>query len=335
MRIFLFLIVLITACFAHAQDTLTIDRLDYRFVSFEDGQMEPIISLEDADVAGVFVPCERDVHVEVCGPNPFDIWIDGRLILQKKEGECEYLKMESLCEIAERDTVYISVVSRETLKGIRARTFVLKPSKKSAFEIMRRTKVSQIVYFGFVGCFLALVILRTNFLKGKITLRKPNIQSYSGKFFSIESLIMQLVIIMVSSFSASIYENNSSLIDWIAISGYVLFYWSILITITWSSAAVFRFNRLANWQLVFTIKYWLFLTLFVFIVQFLGQIFNATSVGQSVVLIYLIVIGLLVFMSTVIYIFMSQRGMKSLHIFIYLCTTEILPIGLIVYWLLE
>jgi hypothetical protein len=173
-RIHLIIFGILLTCFSYGQDTLTVDRLDYRFVSYEDGIMEPIISLEDADVAGVLVPCENDIQVEFCGSNSFDIWVDGRLVLQKIKGQkCEYLSLEKLCEIANRDTVYISVVSQNRLKGVSARTFIIRQSKQDTFEILRRKNISEFIYFGFVACFLAIAILKTNFMSGKMSFKKP------------------------------------------------------------------------------------------------------------------------------------------------------------------
>ena len=321
--------------FLYGQDTLTVDRLDYRFLSYKDGILEPIASLENEDVAGVFVPCEDNVFIEVCGPKPFDIWVDGRLVVQEPLGDCQYLEMKSLCQMANRDTVFISLVSRENLKGLTARTFVIRSSKKNPFEIIRRSKVSQFVYFGFVTCFVVLIVMRDNFSGGKITLKKPNLLSFNGKFFSIEMLLIQFVVILMSSFSYVIYRGDASVGDWITIGGYLLLYWCCLIVITWSSATVFRFNRFANWQLIFTVKSWFILSLLVFTIQFISQIFNLTILESEYVLVNTVAVGLLMFMMVIVYIFMLQRGIKSLHIFIYLCTTEILPIGLIIYWLLE
>jgi hypothetical protein len=335
-RIHLLLIGILIAFLAHSQDTLTVDRLDYRFVSYEDGLMEPIISLEDVDVAGVLVPCDEGIQVEFCGVNPFDIWVDGRLILQKKKGsECEYFSLEKLCQLAGRDTVFLSVVSQNNLKGISARTFQIRTSRQSAFEILRRKKISEFLYFGFIGCFVFLVILKSSLPRGKMMLRVPNLQAFTGRFLTIDHLVIQLVTLLLTGFSYAILEEDANVYDWLSTFFFLSISWAAFMLITFLSASVFNFTKLMNWQLIFTIQYWFGLSVLVFVLQFIDHIFFAGFLLSDQFLIYTVVSFLFLFTAIVIYTFMTQRGMKSLHIFIYLCSTEILPISLVIYRLLE
>ena len=318
------------------QDTLTIDRLDYRFVTYEDGTLSLLTSLENSDVAGLFISCLDYEQIEFCSTNPFSVWVDGRLIAEKTNQDCLYLKLATLCRFASREDPYLTIVSEERLSGLTARSISLVSDVADLEPVLLIKDYDNAHWiFGFLAGTILLTLFQMIGTGNRWRFRRPNLKKFSKRFLTFESLVLIGVLAIINSFCYSYVVSSFDLVTLILYAFGVLLVWFVKSGLTFLSGAIFNYPRWANWQLNFELLFWLMITLIVFGVLFLDFIFFNNSKLSIDTMLYVWSISSLLFLLLVTLIFMSEKGIKNLHIFIYLCTTEILPIVLLVYWFLK
>jgi len=321
-----------------AQDTLTVDRLDYRFVSYEDGLFSPLVSLESADVAGVFVPCVQDAQVELCGTAPFDVWVDGRLIRRSLKKGCQYLELTGLCAYAERDTVFLTLVSESKLSNIRARTFQIVPKGENFYDMTLFSSRSPIANFWYVGFLVVCGLLASLRYIGPVhasRLFRPKFDQFTYRLLSIDSWIFLIFACLISAFSWAYLAGAQS--GWVVVSvlGSVIFFTIIKLLLIFISATIFDFWKMATWQFTLFVRFWLIVAIIGFSLLFIDHLLPAIDIFNQAFFELAISLALGVFALVSSYVLMTQRALKSLHIFVYLCTVEILPTSLVIYWFLK
>lgn len=318
-----------------AQDTLTVDRLDYRFITYENGLFSPLVSLESAEVASVFVTCQESLQMELCGSQPFNIWVDGRLIRQKRDRACLYLSTDELCRVANRDTVFLTVVSNEKLQDLQARTFrVAKKYGLSEFSLMRRSPLGEFWYFGFIVG-LGLIVMARMLVPDFWRFRWPNLEQYNYRLSSLDNWILVVLCSLLLAFSWSFLVDDRSIPLFFGTTGFLLLVFILKFCLIVLSASLFGFWKPTAWQFTFFVRFSFFWSVVAFIILLMLLVFfNLQHFNQAIF--EACAAGLLsLFILVVSYILMSQQGTKSLHIFIYLCTVEILPMGLVIFWFLK
>jgi hypothetical protein len=326
----------LVGCAIHAQDTLTVDRLDYRFFSYDGNQFSPLVSLESSDVAGVFVPCVSDVQVELCGESFFDIWVDGRLVHRKLTKGCEYLPLNGLCAVSNRDTVYLSLVADAKLVDVRARTIrILNSLAEDEYDLSRRVEPGSGWFIGFLICCAAIATLRMAKNGQTAKLLRPQFEKNSYRISNVDSWFYLLISIILSAFTWSFLSDDRSLSLLLGSLVSVISLLSIRLVVLFLSSLIFNFGKQSTWQFTFFSHSWMIVSVLMFGVTLIDQLFmNVNIVDQDVLRVLLSsMLGLFVAIET--YILMTQRGVKSLHIFVYLCTVEILPSSLMIYWFLK
>jgi len=318
-----------------AQDTLTVDRLDYRFITYEDGLFSPLVSLESAEVAGVFVTCQASLQMELCGTQPFDVWVDGRLIRQKKNRGCLYLSTADVCKVANRDTVFLTLVSDEKLPDLSARTFqIAKKDSLVAFDLSRRSPIGEFWYFGFIVG-MGLIVVARVLVPDFYRFRWPNLDQGNYRHSSLDNWILILLASVLLAFSWSFLIHDRSVAVFFGTAAFILLIFIAKFCLILLSASLFGFWKPTAWQFTFFVRFCFFWSVVWFGMLLILQIFfNFQDFNQAFFEAFAAVL-LALFILVVSYILMSQRGTKSLHIFIYLCTVEILPMGLAIFWFLK
>lgn len=320
---------------AGAQDTLTLERLDYQFVTFEDGRYSPVVSLEETALAGVLVPCAQDVQIEVCGDARFSLWVDGRWVLNKGTSGCLHLAVQAICQHSERDTVFLSFMAEKTLEGIEARTFSVIDKADKRFALQQRRTRPQFWHWGILlGAFL-LVGLRFIDPFGGLRLLRPAFESNYYRFVTWDNLILLGLGVWLSAFAWSYVTASASAWSVFELVPMLLLVWLIKILLILFAGSIFRFSRQAAWQITLWVQGWARVSIFLLLLVTTEELFfdgSLLSVPFYHVLTSVTIAGLSALVS---YHFMMQRGSKSLHIIIYLCSTEILPSAMVLFWLLK
>lgn len=328
-------LVLLDAGFSSsAQDTLTVERLDYKFVTLEDGRMSPVNFLDETDVAGTFFPCNDTQFVEFCSSTGFSIWVDGRFVSENVgKDDCLHFSSMELCGYSERDTVFVSIVSESGLLGVTARTFDVIPESEETIFPKRRFQEDEFWKMGLIFCGIVLIANKLFFAKRFVYIPRLG-ESYAEKFLTVSNLVQLVIASLLGAFLWS-FTKHSSFMDFFYVVGAVLFWWILKSVLTIVSGTLFRFRTQANWQANFLLQFWtiMFIALFGLVViddLFAdGLLFTEERYRTALALLE----GLFVLLALVI--FRLQKGLKSLHRFIYLCTTEILPGVLIIQFFLE
>ena len=321
---------------AVGQDTLTIDRLDYRFMTYEGQTLSPLTSPENSEVAGLFISCKDYEQIEFCGTHSFSVWVDGRLMAESQNGNCIYLKLEALCQLVNKENPYLTVVSKKTLLGVTARAIsIMEEEADLESSMLVRDSNDAPWIFGFLFGTILLVMVRAVRPVNRWRFQRPNLKEFSKRFLTLENLVLTTLLSIISSFCYSYLSGNFELFVLAkhALTILLVAFGKSILTLL--SGATFNHGRWASWQLNFGLLFWLITTLVVFGVLFLDFIFFSNSELSIEVALYVWSISSLLLLLLIAIVFMSQKGLKNLHIFIYLCTTEILPIALLVYLLLE
>jgi len=319
-----------------SQDTLTVDQLDYQFVSFSEGELLPLTSPENTNVAGLFISCQEDIQFEFCGALPFTIWIDGRYAADSGDEKCLYISNEVLCAFADRENPYLSVVSEAGLSEITARTISIESKtevKRNELSLRRRSSGYWIL--GFLMSCILLIGVRA--LRSGHTWRfqRPNLREFSNRFITLENMILLLLLALVNAISYSFLAERDEMLFIVQSLLTILEFWITKIFLVFLSGMIFKNQKASNWQLIFQLQFWLGISLIFFVVLFFDFVFFAEPQLSHGHLMHAMALSALVFLFLTSMVFMTQKGRKKLHIFIYLCTTEILPITFLVYWFLK
>ena len=334
-RYFLLLsLIYLSAVIANAQDTLVLEQLDYKFVTYDDGVLSSITALENADVASIFVPCTDSYTLAFCGTNPFSIWVDGRHVTTKIDQKCLYKEVSFLCSFVSRDTIFVSVSSDYNLNDVSIQAIEIGTQKKKEEyrpEWKKKRKLDLIVL---ILCGAAIVGLSFLAPLNAGELFSVNFESFSGRPGSIGNFIQISVATLISGLLwSSLRGANVS--ETIYAIGAIATFWVVKNGIYIVSGRLFGFKKLAQWQQVFQVKYWSYVSILFFIVVVLEAFFIGTFEVSNRFLnqLFIIAIGIQILLE--FFISSSYRRAKSLHRFIYLCNTEILPAILVIQFFLK
>ncbi len=323
-----------SASAAIGQDTLTLEQLDYKFVTIEDGHMLPVSSLSSTEVAGTFVPCADQGLIEFCGTKVFSVWVDGRFVTDNKlDGLCVYLETIELCQLSARDTVFVSLVSEGGLEGVSIRSVEVMPEAAKTEAPDRRTTEPEFWKFGFIACGLILIGIRLFVKKNFGLIPRPS-ETFTDKFFTLTNLIQLVITCLLGSFIWT-YAWQAEPSHLLFVFGSLIFWWMIKTLLTLISGALFRFRSLATWQSNFLLQYWTIMFIILFVLALGDALFLRHALFNISNLSAILSTLQGAFMVGLILVFSFQKGTKSLHRFIYLCSTEILPGLLIIQFFLE
>ncbi len=321
---------------AVGNDTLTIDRLDYRFVTYSEGKLVPLTAPENSEVAGLFINCLENQLLEFCGIQPFTIWIDGRFVAENRGDDCIHLSTDSLCSVAEREDPFLSIVSNSSFSDITARIFQPKPGKEKSEKTLsfRNNQNTYWIFSFLLGCII-LAAIRLIRPKNEWRLQLPNLREFSKRFITMENIVFLVLLTAINAFCYSYILGKEELIFTLQSIAAILLFWLGRTFFIFLSGSIFKQWRWANWQLHMYLFLWSIFSLLLFIFLFINFIFFRESDPSSEMALLAGSIVSIIILLVVSAVLMTQKGHKNLHIFIYLCTTEILPTVLLVNWFLE
>ncbi len=333
-RILTFFLLLISTS-ALAQDTTTLERLDYQLLHFEEGVLAPLTFPEREEVAGLFLSCEDTKLLEFCGNKQFSIWVDGKFLVENQKG-CLTIQSTRLCKDSTEGSVFLSIVSKANLSGITIRSLDIQLANKGNTQnFLTRSLGDNFEILGFV--MLAFVLVGSFLLVGVSmwTFPKSPYKNFSGGVFTRENLWAIIIIVLLLSFSMTLLqldENGRFLLNRSLLIVSIIFVKGIIVLL---SGAIFKIQKFASWQLQAHLRFWLFAAVGFYALLFVDFLFFAQEVVTGALLNTLLLLSASVIFLVIAGTFMLGKSMKKLHIFIYLCTTEILAIILLVDWFLE
>lgn len=317
-----------------AQDTLTVDRLEYRLFTLENGVASPLTDPRSARIGAVFLPC-GDKLVEFCDSEnrEFSVWVDGRLVRSNEEEKCFVMNALELCSYVARDTVLLSVVAQEDLGEIRIRTVSIVESETDARTALERTSNTKgTILLGFILGGVALFVIWVytpirSFLALKI---RPDNQQPLNWF-----VLAQYVLLSILGALSWTYFQGGGFMIFLNALTVLLGFWIVKSTIYFLSARLFKEPKIAIWQFLFQMRFWAAAFSFAFILSMFYAFFIPNNVSPKWIVGPLPIAFTVLYLGVQIFTLSSYSRIKLLHRFIYLCTTEILAAVVVIHYFLK
>jgi hypothetical protein len=327
-----------------AQDTLSVERLEFRLLGEEQGAFVPLIDPSQATMAGLFLPCGTASMYRVCSGVPFELWADGRLINKVSKPGCLVFDGYDFCEIMTRDTVFVSFVSKSDLKGLTVRRIEIqeKQTGKDSFLLLYKEK-SRVQ-----GWIVALLIVGVLFVLFKeliplgyrnlflLSRRDSGSATAFSRFLSLDNLFSILFASLLTGFAWNYLQHDRLFVwDWLVAAFWVLVLFLLKFSVVSLVSGLYRFQPTSRWQLDTFLRFFLVASaLFALFAAFDFLVLNG-SPGLQTALRWLAPLSLALYLVWVVFRMMLQATLKKLHIFSYLCGTEIVPTISLIYWLLD
>lgn len=313
------------------QDTLTIEQLDYKFVSVDRNTITPVTDLSSIEVAGVFLPCLTRGLLEFCGPNDLSLWVDGRFFGEKKTSGCLHFQATDLCRIGDRDTVFLTITTQRSLFGVTARTIEVSEGQSSSNQLSQRQSGPRDI-IGFI--FGGILIIGFSYLTPSSSRKSFSPFDDSGDPSTLVGIIQWIFICFFLAFCWNLSTGTGVaglLLSLLFVGGFWFIKW-LNIRI---SSELFGMRSTGKWLMHFHRRFWWLAALMLFF----GLLIESLSLRiflsrqSNLTLILAIILSANVMMGS---LFLTvKRAIKSLHLFIYLCTIEILPAILVMYLFLK
>ena len=328
MRI-IYLFTLFFPLLTDAQDTLTLERLDYKLMTVENGVITPMGSKNSSEVAGVFMPCTTEGSIEFCGKKNFSIWVDGRLYQTVEKKGCIYSTPADLCALVDRDTVFISIVSRGNLNGISLRNISIQERSLTSVYPATRHQVQNFLLIGFIVSGFFLLLIQHNF-PIYFSRLKSGIEQFEFRPWSWTFIANLLALIVLGTFLWCKYSDSFYSFEYVLLV-FSLF-WILKSIVYWLSGSIFNLSNLSKWQLNFLLIFWLRFVIIFFIWSIVSSVFFPEILNDTSFLKFLASAGLAGFVLYQVFKIRADILPSGLHRFLYLCITEILPATLIIHW---
>lgn len=319
-----------------AQDTTVVERYDYWLLQYAEGEWTPALDLNELKVAGFFLPCHQNHPLSFCSTTPLTIWVDGQF-LSNKSGEepCVWVPARDFCLRTNADTAFVVVSGQRNLESLKISALKIyqKPSEE-IWTLRNRPSEQQFTRAGFIIIFSMLLLIRPfNPFKNWRPGSRAAFEDY--RFLSWDFILPLFIFLSIVSFCWSLTASS----DKIGATAYSLMALLAFIVIkaTWVylTASIFRMTDKANWQLIVFTRILGVAAIFVLIVSLLDALYFDYKIINGIWMKVVFLITILITLFAHIYTFISQTSMKTLHLFIYLCSTEFLPSALVASWFLK
>jgi hypothetical protein len=311
----------------HGQENLSVTRYDYWMLTPDDeGNWIPMTHPEDVRLAGFFFPCEQGADVSFCHEGPLDIWIEDQFLKQKQYAPCLVLAAGDLCTDGQ-DTVFIVVTTALSgFKNLEVQSASPSENLSASFLSHRINPDRNFQVIGYLFCFTFLLIHRVfnPFKTWKIKLR-VDFDDY--QFFTWDYILPLLCYLSLISFSWHQVHAHESL------SELLFFFTGSLIIVsgkliwTFITAHLFQKPAQAHWQMVVFCRVLGVYALLVFLTTFLDSLYFSGDLFTIAAFKIGLFLSLLVVALVNIFIIRSKSANHTLHLFIYFCNTEILPLA--------
>ncbi len=320
-----------------SQDTLVVERLEYRLVVLSDNEALPAVHLDKLTAASVSYECPKVGFLEICGVSGYDVWVNGRYLTHKQAGKCVQLPANDFCE-GRQSTVLLSLSTDENLDGVSLRLLQLIPERQLLQSRLSIRSFDRGAWWMVSFLVLGVLILMYRELSPAPLLQfftRTGTTYYQSQLLAENKTFTVLFVALFASFDWTyVYVAHFSLVSWLSAFGALLLFFLMVRLVQQMGALLFglkelrddQFNGLTQLSLAVGLVL-MFFCLFDFLVLD-GDFLSKESVKWMLFTVYA---GYL--LRRVLKVMFKSRLLK-LHLFAYLCTTEILPVVYIIYWIL-
>ena len=338
------------------QDTIVVTDYTKVMVGTEEkGEPYPITFLEGVQQTGFFINGQPDGKVRICHSEELFVWVNGKLF--DVINDCSFYDPDELFEKANSDTIFVSLSSDKPLSNVTCELVVFEeqPVIKDQVSIPREVR-SEFREFTIIALLLLLLLLgvivstypaRISYLiKKSFTLKVSAYEFVNTGFFSGASMYLLGFYSLALAFSGvyldgllklGLFEISTSV--WESLSSWIQFAGGIflLFVVKWEMisivAGLFRFRGLKNFQLFDFLNFNVVLLIPMLLFLVLDFILNSSShtwVPSGFVKLFPTMLVLFVVWFT--FKFVNNSICKKLIIISYLCTTEIIPLIILLRW---
>ncbi len=338
----------------HAQSSETpIDR----WFTIKEKRIVPVTSLRDHTLAYLNLDgLSANDSIKICHGSEIDLWINNQLYYRKLPKGCEkYLKAD-LIKFAGTDSVTLSV-SYERYADLQA--FLIADNGESngtQLQVRSRNLLSHFYLLALMVILIMTAILKyvfpnkfswlmSNPLASRSSLDQDEL--YTG-FWHLENLFTSLIFSLFVSLQIIYLHqelnvwsylntwNDQYVTQWLFIAGLIFGLLFAKYIYSWLMSRLLQARILPNIQFQDFIQIFIWLS-FVIIGLFFIDLYLIPDTRLVLAdLAYLLLIGgLIAFQLWLYFKFVKYYSHKKLLIISYLCTTEILPVFLIIFWLVK
>ena len=355
MRMVLCFLLLGSALMSHAKvDEKSIDN----WFVIKENRMKPVTSLTEHSLVNLNLhDYSASDTIKLCHGSPVDIWINNKLYFRQLPKGCDKFKVLDLQEMVGSDSLIISV-AYDRFAQLSASLLV--PSNESENKAVLRDKNPERISEFYLQAVLIILIIAailkyvfpTKFawvLSNPLASRSASdIEEFYTGFWHIENLITTLIFTLIASVQIIYIHQELAIwpylntwgdqyfLQWLFISGLVFLL--LLAKYIFSSlmAMLLQTRFLPNIQFQDFIQIFIWLS-FASLGLFFADLYIIEETSYVLVnLAYLLLIVVLgAFQLWLYFKFVKFYSHKKLLIISYLCTTEFLPVFLILFWLVK
>lgn len=240
-----------------------------------------------------------------------------------------YPKIDVLCAVSARDTIFLSISAERSLKGASVRSISIVPQDPNQIDVLTRSLNDKAWIIGFVICGFAFagLFLFTPIRFGEIL--KAKTQQFSERPLSGNFLIQLGCVVAVGAF-CWVYNHQGGYEEFFTALGFLITVFMAKIGLYYFGGVLFQFRKISSWQMVFQMRFWTLVTFLFFIVLVVDNVTLMWLTHHNDVLGKLVSAAMVVFLLLEVFKLSSIGDKRSLHRFVYLCSTEILPVVLLI-----
>lgn len=295
--------------------------------------------------------------IKLCHQSPIDVWLNNKLYYRELPAGCDKFMIGDLMELASNDSLILSVSYDKFTKlsaSLLLQTTVLE--NKSELREKYQNGISEFFLQALLIILVIAAILKYSFpakfawvLSNPLASRSASdMEEFYTGFWHVDNIITTLMFSLITSvqiiyihheLSVWPYLNtwdNQYFLQWLFISGMVFLLILGKYIFSWIMARLLQARFLPNIQFQDFIQVFIWMS-FVSLILFFADLYviGKTDFVLVNVAYLLLIIVLCAFQLWLYFKFVKFYSHKKLLIISYLCTTEFLPVFLIIFWLVK
>ncbi len=295
--------------------------------------------------------------IKVCHDSPIDVWINNKLYFRELPSACDKFSIQDLRQLASNDSIILSV-SYDRFTHLSASLLVQSGLKENTPEIRDNQQglISEFYLQALLIILILAAILKYTFpgkfawvLSNPLASRSASdIEEFYTGFWHVDNLITTLMFSLITSVQIIYIHHELSVwpylntwgdqyfLQWLFVSGLVFLMVLAKYIFSWIMAMLLQTRFLPNIQFQDFIQVFIWMS-FVSLIMFFADLYIIGKTNFVLVnLAYLLLIVVLgAFQLWLYFKLVKFYSHKKLLIISYLCTTEFLPVFLIIFWLVK
>ncbi|XOV92719.1 MAG: DUF4271 domain-containing protein [Bacteroidota bacterium] len=326
--------------------------------TIKDNRIKPVTSLSDHSLVYLNLePYTKEDTIKICHSSPIDLWINNQLFFRELPGGCDKFRLNDLIQKANQDSIILSI-SYDRYTSLKASVIIdnNRLDVKDFSSHRGPNKVSDFYLQALLIIIITLSILKFFFpnkferlLSNPLASRTASdLDEFYTGFWHIENLITTILFSMIAAVQILYIQQelviwpylntwgDSFFQQWLFVTGLVFLLLLSKYIFSRLMSMLLQTRVLPNIQFQDFVQIFIWLSATCLILFFVDLYLIGDTTFRLVNLAYLFsIIVLIAFQLWLYFKFVKFYSHKKLLIISYLCTTEILPVFLIIFWLVK